>query len=60
MIKKVVFALIICSGIRLIIGAGAVLYAQHIDCSEFATIRLNIGELLDVYQKIYGDVFLIT
>jgi len=28
MIKKIVLALIICSGIRLITGAGAVLYAH--------------------------------
>ena len=42
MIKKIVFALIICSGIRLITGAGAVLYAQHIDRSDMSVSGIDV------------------
>ena len=59
MIKKIVFALIICSGIRLVTGAGAVLYAQHIDCSDISFFgRNHFGRILQVSDERLNDWYM--
>lgn len=59
MIKKIVFALIICSGVSILTDAGAILYAQKIDRSDISVFgRNHFGRILQVSDERLNDWYM--
>ena len=52
MIKKIVIALIICSGVSILTDAGAILYAQKIDRSDISVFGRNRGRQLNCVKAV--------